>query len=222
MRELDSGAVSVGETARGLISLAICVHLGIVGLGLITSFESSPLQRRILELAAPYGATLPPIPYALPLSLTHGTPIDEDHQLVVRILATGAGPSTSAAAGAGDSSAALLKQESEQILRGQGWCEPAFLRRLARRLDEYNAVDDTETAAVLAAAIGGRAMRQYRAGRIEVESQRLQLADLPSESGRGRAGETAYSAQVMLDNRGELIVVKGTPLNEASPAVDAP
>lgn len=71
------------NTLRSLLSLAIFVHLFIVAMVLVGNVRRSRLERRFLEVFAPYAESLA---FVVPRSVhfyTHGEVMDDDHWLEV-------------------------------------------------------------------------------------------------------------------------------------------
>ncbi|MFO0916286.1 MAG: hypothetical protein U0795_25230 [Pirellulales bacterium] len=200
----DRSGPVLGETARGLISLGLCLHFAIVGLGLATNLLGSPLEQRVLEVAGPYGVTFNWIPFALRFHWTQGAPLDDDHRLTVVV-----------------PGAAADGVESGPVV-GHSPAEKTYLRRLARRLAEYQQGEDSDSAAVLAESIGARQMRRTGSSRVLVRSERLEPALRNGGGNRGAVAEVTYSATALLDNNGRVLVLTDAPVGQTAQAVKRP
>jgi hypothetical protein len=208
-----------GETARGVISLVLCLHFVLLATALWANYSGSPLQNRLLELTAPYGVTLNLVPESLKLHWTEGSPLDDDHRLEVSVE-----EAAGRAAAGGEPRADEADDSPERGLApGRTPLERVYLRRLASRLAEYQVAEDSEQAAVLAGSLGTRAIRQTGVPHAQVRAERLEPA-LRDERGlgRGAVGETAYSADVFLDRNGRVMVLTDTPAAQAAQPAERP
>lgn len=192
---------SLSENVRGLVSLAIVVHLLVVFVGLAGNMLQSPLVERLQQITSPYGQTLNVVPRRSQLQLTHATVEDDDHRLEIR---------------SPDMRRRLVLPQHE----APGGFQQLRNQRLASQIARYVATEDEPPMAMLLQGIGGYAMAKLRVERVTIECQRLEPQPLePSQSAPLGAVEMVYRATAFRDAHGRTMLLGGSPEEEVAPSL---
>jgi hypothetical protein len=214
----------LSELAKGLLSLAIIVHLVCVLTVLVSNFRRSSVLEKLVSLYAPYTQLLNLDPDRTPYHLTHGDPLDDDAVLVVDLYAAADVPVTE-------------QQPLKTVTlpdRGSRWLDSR--RRymsLARAVQTNSPVDrepdDYETLLTTSIArdVGRRLMEEHQARRAVVRgvrrmSQPRRLADLNPGFPAGDPQAPAYdvtvlTADVWIDEDGQTQTARRAARSELAP-----
>ncbi|HZL89844.1 MAG TPA: hypothetical protein VFB96_15870 [Pirellulaceae bacterium] len=212
----------LSELAKGLLSLALILHLICVGTALVSNFRRSSVLEKLVSLYAPYTQLLNLDPDRTPYHLTHGDPLDDDAVLVADLYAN---------------SPVAQQQPVKTVTlpdRGSRWLESR--RRylsLARAVQTHAPADrdpdDYETLVITTVArdVGRRLLDEHKARHAVVRcvrrmSQPRLLADLnpgfPASDPRAPAYDvTVLTADVWIDEDGQTQVARRAARSELAP-----
>lgn len=212
----------LSELAKGLLSLAIIVHLCCVLTVLVSNFRRSLVLEKLVSLYSPYTQLLNLDPDRTPYHLTHGDPLDDDAVLIVDLFAR---------------SPIDQQQPLASVTlpdRGSRWLESRRRYLSLAREVQLNAPaerdpDEYETLVITSIArdVGRRLMAEHQARHAVVRclrrmSQPRVLADLnpgfPPDDPRAPAYDvTVLTADVYIDPDGETQVVRRATRSELAP-----
>ena len=220
--ELNPRSAPLSELAKGLLSLAIIVHLCCVLTVSVSNFRRSAVLEKLVSLYAPYTQFLNLDPDHTPYHLTHGDPLDDDAVLAVDLFAQ-------SPVGQQQPLATVTLPD-----RGSRWLESR--RRylsLARAVQSNSPADrdpdEFETLVITSIArdVGRRLMDEHQARHAVVRcvrrmSQPRVLADLnpgfPPDNPQAPAYDvTVLTADVYIDADGETQVARRAARSELAP-----
>lgn len=221
---LKTAPAPLSEVAKGLISLAVIIHLCCVLTVLAANFRRSAVLQKLVGLYSPYTQFFNLDPDQTPYYLTYGRPLDDDAVLVVDLYP--------------DADLPVAEQEPLGSVtlpdRGSRWME-ARRRHLAlakfvqinspteEEPDEYSAQVTIE----IAKSVGRRLMEERQARRAVVRcvrrmSQPRNLAELnpgfPPENPQAAAYDTTlFTADVWIDDGQETQGARRAARSELAP-----
>jgi hypothetical protein len=218
----SSKPTSAGEESvvRSLVSLALFIHLLCVGVVLCSNFRRSRLQSDLVRIFSAYTQLLNFDPDFTPYYYTFGREMDDDTWLTVDLYA--------------DANQPVASQSLLTTVRlpdgGTNWLgERRRYFRLAQLL-AANASPDAENddaTAEIARAVGGRVIKEQKAGRAVVRcvrrmSQPFNLTMLnpgfpPDRPTDSAYDQLVYEADVWIDEDNQVQVLKRASRAEVAP-----
>jgi hypothetical protein len=219
-----SNEVKLSETARGILSLLIFIHLFCVLTVVASNFRRSELLTRLVDLFSPYTQLLNFDPNFAPYYLTLGRPIDDDAVLVVELYPDGEAPV---------SAQTLLKTVTLPDRGGRWNGSRQRYIALAKLVHENSPLDrepterESQVAITVAASMGRRLMDENQARRAVVRcvhrmSQPRRLDDLdpgfpPDHPADPAYDVTVYMADVWIDEEGRTQRARRAAARELAP-----
>jgi len=213
------------DTLRGVISLALFIHLFCVAVVLSSNFRRSRLQARLVSLFAPYTQLLHFDPDFTPYYFTLGRPSDDDTWLAIDLYADATQPVVAQPL----VKTVRLHDGTSAWLGNRRRCLQ-LAQMLATSADPESANDDITSE--IAKPVGAWLIRQTGNGRAVVRcvrrmSQPYDLTTLnagyPTDRPTDAAYDaTLYEADVWIDEDGETQVQKRVSRAEAAPRQTAP
>ena len=212
------------ETTKGIVSLAIILHLCCVMTVLASNFRRSLLLDRLVSIYSPYTQTLNLDPHQSPYYLTLGRPEDDDAVLQVDLYPDA------------DTPISEQKRLRTVLLPGNDSRWLANRRRyldLARIVMVHSPVDrepddyESQVATEIAKSVGRRIMDEYQARRAVLRcvrrmSQPRVLAELnpgfpPEDPASSAYDVNLFTADVWIDDEGQTQAARRAALSELAP-----
>ena len=222
------------DTARSILSLVILIHFCCVFVVLASSFRRSPLLERLIEIFGPYTQGLVFDPGTVPYYHTLGRLQDDDAVLLVDLYPDSESPL------AGQT----LIKTVELPASESPWLESRRRYLALAKVIQVNAPEDEEAeegrdrvCAEIAKAVGRRVIEENRisadkAPRAVVRcvrrmSQPRNLTELnpgfpPDEPTAAAYDIPLYTADVLIDEDGQTLVVKRASRSELAPRQNNP
>jgi hypothetical protein len=222
--DAKTGPILPSETTKGIVSLAIILHLCCVLTVLASNFRRSELLDKLVFIYSPYTQLLNLDPNQTPHYLTLGRPEDDDAVLSVDLYADADTPVTEQKLLKTD---ALPGGESRWLANRRRYLALAKVVMIHspvdRELDDYEMQVTTE----IAKDVGRRLMEENGARRAVLRcvrrmSQPRRLADLdpgfPPENPRAAAYDvTLLTTDVWIDDEGETQAARRAARSELAP-----
>lgn len=195
----------------GLLSVLLFAHLFCILVALCGNWSRSPLEQRLLSALRPYLQLLNFDPNMTPYQLTHATIDDVDHRL--EWLPKGANASEPAA---------WIAVPADGF---RGSDRYKRLQRFAKTVAVLNAQENEDLTAELARSAGAHALVQRKFTPAQVRVRRHLLQTWEASAGRGPGPrdpnaatyfETAYAANVLTDDAGNVDVIKVSGRSETA------
>ena len=214
----------LSELVKGLLSLAIIIHLCCVLTALASNFRRSSLLEKLVSLYSPYTQLLNLDPDRTPYHLTHGDPLDDDAVLVADLYP--------------DANLPVSEQQVQKTVtlpdRGTRWLESRRRYLALARAVQVNSPTDREPddfesalATSIARDVGRRLMDENDSRRAVVRclrrmSQPRILADLnpgfpPNNPQAPEYDVTVLTADVWIDDDGQTQVARRAARSELAP-----
>lgn len=200
---IDNKQAGLSDGTRGLISLAIFLHLFCVFVGLFGNESASELASRVRRVVGPYTRALNlDAQYPTGFHLTHGMEYEDDHLLVVRIPDTG--------------TVEIYPRQAGSLFGERLGFEHQRWRRLAQEFGRFSDGENDLALAELSRSIGQRALNAHDVERVVVESRRTWPRELESVQAPPDP-QTLYTADVLRDINGVVRVHKRVAADESAP-----
>ena len=198
----------LSEGLRGIISLAIFLHLFCVFVGLFGTESAADLTSRVRRVLGPYTRALNlDAQYPTGFHLTHGLEYADDHQIAIRT-------------NRGDDSSEVVQlyPPSDVSLLGQriGF-EHQRWRRLAQEFGRFADQENDHALAELSRTIGRNFLNQNQVDRVVVEARRQWPRELDPNFPTPEP-QVLDTADVLRDVNGIVRVHKRVAADEAAPS----